>query len=278
MRRSIYINGYNGFGPYENTLEMVKNAGFKSIALNLNADSCLKPDFKDYIKSLREELDKNEMLCSQVHLPYYNLLKSSTIIEDDMEKAINNAVVATSILGAEWATFHPRTAISEGYDWKISFENNKEALKPLLETAKKCGVGIAVENIPIFPDCPTHRFYTSDPDDLCELVDYFNCENVGVCWDAGHANLMSFDQPRVIKKVGSRIKITHLHSNYKEQDWHLLPLFGYIDYPKIMQALKETGYSGDFCLEIANVNYKAAANFYKTAFDSATILKDMFEQ
>jgi len=277
MKRSYAVNSVNGFGPHKNMLDLLKNAGFEAVDVDLKQATCLRPDWQDYVKSLREELDQKGITCMQVHLPFDSLLNCCTNVNQELEQASRNAVYAAQILGANWCVFHPRTAMSKQYDWDISRKYTKEALMPLVEIAEKIDTGIAVENIPVFPDCPQHRFFGSDPDDLCELVDSANSSHIGICWDTGHANLMSFDQPKVIRQLGSRIKCTHLHSNYKEQDWHLLPIFGIIDWKRIMKAFRDIEYAGDLSLEVIAVNYKAAQNYYHTAFDAVTMLKDLFE-
>lgn len=277
MKKSIEIESTNGIDYFKNTLRMVKAAGFEAVGIDISASTANSLDFEGYVSRLREALDENDLSCSQIHLPFYDLLKSSEVKDDAMENAIRNSFKGASLLGARWCVYHPRTSISSGYDWRKSFCEAKEDLAGLLEVAVKHDVGISIENIPIFPDCPMHRFYCSDPDDLCELTDSFDSQWTSVCWDTGHANLMSFDQPKVIRQMGKRIKTTHIHSNFKEQDWHLLPVFGRIDWEKIMKAFWEIGFDGDLNLEVASVHSKARESFYRLAYDSVTILKETYD-
>ena len=274
MNRSIYIHATAGFDRFKQELTWARDAGFKSVAVAVEGLG-KSPDMEDVIKRCRALLDEYGMACSQTHLDCYSPLTCSTVTDPAVDESIRRGVVATALLGAPVGVYHPRTAISHGYDWRLSYEHNREALKPLLDTAIKENVLVAVENIPIFPDCPQHRFYSSDPDDLCELVDSFGFAPIGVCWDTGHANLMSFDQPKVVRQLGRRIICTHVASNFKEQDWHLLPLYGYLDWQKLMAAFRDIGYRGDLALELRTVDDRAAANFYRLAFDSVTILADI---
>jgi len=277
MNRSISIEAFNDIERFKKELKWVKDAGFKTVDISFWRNVCLKDDREDYAKAIREELDRQGMKCGQTHLTCYDFYKSSEIIDEETERALNNGVVLSSILGAPWAIYHPRTSLTTNFSSEAALHDNREALKPLLETGSKGGVGICVEYIPVFPDCPRFRWYASDPDDLCELVDSFNCDNISVCWDTSHANLMSFNQPKVIRQMGKRIKTTHLGSNYKEQDWHLLPLFGYIDMESIMEAFKDIGYDGNINLEVTNVMERARATYYKLCYESCTILKEMFD-
>ena len=44
-----------------------------------------------------------------------------------------------------------------------------------------------------------------------------------------------------------------------------------------MEAFKDIGYENDLNLEVTNVVERARAVYYKLCFESATILKEMFE-
>lgn len=274
MNRAIYIHASGGYDRFKVELDLARNAGFRAVGVSVEGlGAC--DDREDTAKRCRALLDEYGMVATQTHLGCYDPLLCSTSVDPAREEAIRRELELTAILGAPAGVYHPRTAISKGYDWRLSYEHNREALKPLLETAAKQNVLVAVENIPIFPDCPQHRFYSSDPDDLCELVDSFGFAPIGICWDTGHANLMSFDQPKVVRQLGSRIICTHVSSNFKEQDWHLIPLYGYLDFPKLMAAFRDIGYTRDLTLELRMVDDRAAANFYRLAFDSVTILSDL---
>ena len=279
MNRAIYLGTNCEPDDFQYELSCAKEAGFKSIGISfLGSDVIFKNDFSDYMKALREELDRQEIKCVDTHLPVYDILLSSEIVDEKMDKAIKNGLVSTSILGAEWASFHPRTAMNYNYSSKIAFEHNREALKPLLDVAHKYDVGIAVEYIPVFPDVPQYIFYSSNPDDLCEIVDCFDSDKIGVCWDTSHANLMTFDQAEVIRKIGKRLKQTHLGSNYKERDGHTLPVFGNINWENVMKALKDISYSGALTLEVNSVEKRVIPTYMKLAFESVTILKELFEK
>ena len=279
MNRSIYIHTYDEIGQFRFRLGCVKNAGFKTVAISLlDNKTVFRKDFFDYIKSLKEELDRQEMICNDVHLPCYDILLPSGIVDEKMEDGLNDAVIAASIFGASWCVYHPRTAVDKGYDSKAAFEDNKKSLSRLLETAHKYNTGIAVENLAVFPDAPIHRLYTSDPDDICEIVDCFKSDKMAICWDTSHGNLMPFDQAKVIRQLGKRIKALHLGNNFKTRDDHALMPLGNVDWEKVIGALKEIGYDGVLTLEANLVPDRFIPNFMNLAFDSATYLKELFEK
>ena len=51
--------------------------------------------------------------------------------------------------------------------------------------------------------------------------------------------------------MGSRIKMLHIHDNFRNDDTHVVPFGGNIPWEQVMCALKDVGYSGAFNYEIA---------------------------
>jgi sugar phosphate isomerase/epimerase len=100
-----------------------------------------------------------------------------------------------------------------------------------------------------FYKSPIQRRYTGTYEDLCDLVDTFADDSVGVTWDFGHANIMRYDQCRALRYIGKRLKSTHVDDNYGVKDVHLAPFFGDVKWEEIMKTLVEIGYEGDFTYE-----------------------------
>ncbi len=170
--------------------------------------------------------------------------------QENLEFAIKQAIAASGMLGANWVAMHPRSAVTNGYSTKKALEGNKEVFCEYLDIAKKYNTGIAIENLPTFDGIvPIAPFYSSNPDDLMDLVDSFKDDKVGICWDTGHANLMSMNQAEKIQMLGHRIKCTHIHNNFGSRDHHLPPDQGNIPWQEVMQAFKDIEYKGALTLE-----------------------------
>ena len=87
-------------------------------------------------------------------------------------------------------------------------------------------------------------------DELIELVDSFGSPAAGICWDFGHAHSVYRDQAKALRKIGHRLKATHVQDNRGNLDGHLIPFIGgNIRWEEIMPALVEIGYTGDFIFE-----------------------------
>lgn len=159
-------------------------------------------------------------------------------------------VKATAMLGGKWMVMHP---MNLPHDPLYNPQEAKEAaikyLAPYIEEAKKCGVGIAVENLVDFRG-RRRRFCGGDIYELIDLVDTIGDPSVGICLDLGHAHLDGVNAAAAIREIGTRLKATHINDNHAgELDEHLFPYFGTIDWADAVKALGDIGYAGDFTYE-----------------------------
>ena len=133
-------------------LSLAAKAGFKEVLIGLgSSDVLFRDDYQKDIDTVKTLLDKYGLVCGQTHTPGYHLTVSSEVRDDATETAIIRCIEASAQLGAKWTALHPRTAVNAGYSRTKSFEDNKADLDRYLEVAEKCGVGIAVENMPLYP-------------------------------------------------------------------------------------------------------------------------------
>ena len=237
---------------FEKKCKYASNAGFTHIAVNFHvmedysdAAFCKAPEHISHI------LEENNLKTIQSHGPYYDLLISSEIKDEDMERRFMRSIEASGRLGIKWCVIHPRSYQTGGYSKEKSFNESVETISKYLEYANRYDTGIAIENLMSWGNNPRTIMYGSDYKELAELCDAFNSERVKICWDFGHANIMrtEYSQQEAIKYLGNRIKCTHIHNNYGGADYHLPPDAGNIDWQSTMNALKEINYSGPLTLE-----------------------------
>ncbi len=260
-------------------LKKLVNSGFRGISVALeDKDILMAPQWEDNIRRIKADLDEAGITVVQTHLAYYNILRSCESTDDETDEMLRRSVAATGLLGAKWGAYHPRSDHSTGYNREKEAACNRVAIEKLLDTAEKYGSGIAVENIPVFPDCPQYNFFTSDPDEHLAFVDSFHSELVSACWDSGHANLMTLDQCESIRKLGNRIQILHLHDNRCQADNHTPPGCGYIDWQRLMDALRESGYTGSITLECDLGPDRILATYLAHCYDCACMLEEMYNQ
>lgn len=230
-------------------LKMLRASGFDGIDLNFSGDFFEK----DQLAEICGNLDVAGLVCAQVHLPTYGLFADSGKDDPEMEKRIETALAVMPALGAKWGAIHVRSAVESGFDRDRAMQDNIRWLNRLCGIAEHYGVGIAVENLPTFPDRPDAPFFSSRIEDQCALIDAVGHPLLGACWDFGHAhlNIQHKDKPQseLLRMLGKRLKLVHAHSNYATRDSHLPPAIGSVDWEDALIGLKVIGFEGFFSLE-----------------------------
>ncbi len=120
------------------------------------------------------------------------------------------------------------------------FEACMTCVEHLRAFAKPLGVTILLENIPN---------ELSTPERIIELLRTSHFDDVGVCFDTGHAHIMS-DIPAAFATLKGYIRSTHVHDNKKDRDSHLWPGNGDIDWPDTMQLLRSAPHTPPLLMEI----------------------------
>ena len=243
---------------YDTCFSLVKNAGYDSIDIDFWCVSGVD----GYLASDAWEKTVAEIcaLAGKYALPVYQTHCNTFSGKDwddlgypyrDLHHLTNlRSIQATAMLGGKWIVMHP---MNLPHDPLYNPQKAKDAairyLAPYIEEAKKCGVGIAVENMVDFRD-RRRRYCGGNIYELIDLVDTINDPSVGICFDTGHACMDGVDTAAAIREIGARLRATHINDNHAtEADEHLFPYFGKIDWRETVKALKDIGYDGAFSYE-----------------------------
>src|SRR6202451_3699862 len=120
------------------------------------------------------------------------------------------------------------------------FESAMTSIEHLRAFAKPLGVRILLENIP--NDLST-------PDRLMEMIHTAHFDDVGICFDFGHAHMMGSvgEAYEIVRNMGCS---THVHDNDKLRDAHLWPGQGTIDWKQAMELLRSAPQTPALMLEL----------------------------
>lgn len=135
----------------------------------------------------------------------------------------------------------------EEYDER-KIESAMTSIEHLRAFAKPLGVTLLVENI---------ANELSTPERLVEFIRMSHFDDVGVCFDTGHAHLMG-GIPEAFEALKGLVRSTHVHDNHKDGDTHLWPGEGSIDWKQTMDLLKSAPHVPALLLEI-EADHKAGA-------------------
>ena len=252
----------------EKTLMLAKNAGYEYVSIGFGSSRLFHgDDWEKEIKGIKRSLDILGLKCVLTHLPYHDLTINSNVIDELMDKAIQKAIIATKMLGADRTVHHTRTFfLGDGLaDKARSKSDNVAAIKKLIPTAREAGVIIAIENLPKFKKYP---LYPNNTNDLLELFYELDDPTLGICWDFGHGLMSGNDQADALSRIGKKLKVTHIHDNFKNDDQHLIPGIGVTDWKTLMPILKKIGYDGPLMLEIVYPDDSTLESFLKYSYAS----------
>ncbi len=128
---------------------------------------------------------------------------------------------------------------SESFDER-KFEAAMTAIEHLRAFARPLGVTLLLENIPN---------ELSTPSRLLEFLHGGHFDDLGVCFDTGHAHIMGGLEAD-FEMLKSRIRSTHVHDNHQDRDAHLWPGEGSIDWKKSLSLLAAAPHVPPILMEI----------------------------
>ena len=277
------------FEPWQETAKAAQKSGFRYVSAALDENFLNEPNWKEKVREMSAFFKKHDLTCVMTHAPYYDLLISAEKRIDMMDTALLRCIEATKMLEAEICVTHPRSYITQGepretaVDRERSLQENLIAFAPLAKESEKHGVLLGIENLMKFPFEHPY-FYSWIAEDHAELIDKLYSKNVCAIWDFGHANLVDTDHAERIKKLGSRIKGTHVHNNDGIQDNHFPPLLppanAYyvrrtVDWNSVLAALRSTGFDGYLTLESVFPFAYPIESYIRYLYDSVCVLDDI---
>jgi len=120
------------------------------------------------------------------------------------------------------------------------FEAAMTSVEHLRAFAKPLGVSLLLENIPN---------ELSTPDKLVEFIRGSHFEDVGVCFDLGHAH-MAGGVSQAFEILKPYIRSTHVHDNAGDRDAHLWPGGGSINWKEAAELLGSSPHVPPLLLEV----------------------------
>lgn len=140
-------------------------------------------------------------------------------------------------------------------------------LRRIVDHAKSLGVRVAFENTKI-------QGY------LDYVIKYIDNDYAGICFDAGHYHA-HFNDIFDFDLFKDRIFAVHLHDNHgNDQDEHLIPFDGTLDWEYVMKKLKECNYTGPITMELVYRNdylNMTPVEFYKKGLEAGLKLGELWK-
>ena len=249
-------------------LDRMKEAGIHGVNLSFSELQGLLDENFD-IDGFAERFLSYGMTARFAHGPMFYPFDFGRTDGREWDEAIRIGLRLAAKCGVTDYVIHPGTVVDEDLRYRpdASLERNRAYLAPYVALGAKLGVRIALENGVCQPwdeDPPVFRDVSPGFEELIALTDGFNEEYgkevCGICFDFGHAHLAHCDIPAAIRRVGRRLRVTHVHDNDGSGDLHRPVGEGTIDWQSAVRALKEIGYDEELSLELY---FDGSADFEK---------------
>ncbi len=187
---------------------------------------------------------------------------------------IQNRVDLAAAIGAEEIVLHlyvPYVSIQEKPEEKELFYSCVyRSLDELRPYCLERNVRICVENLFDFPG-----EYMLEAWD--RLFSRYPEEFLGLCYDAGHANMIWGQQaPEILQRYKERIFAVHLHDNDGKGDGHLIPGEGTINWQAVMEVVAQSAYQPPLVLELT-CREKDADTYLRKAYKAGCYLEELYQ-
>ena len=225
----------------EEALDLVYNAGFHHFDL--------EAETREDAERIAAYIQSKDIRIIQSHMPFNRYKRIPT---EDFRKHLMDCMVYAKQIGAEILVVHGDDFDyrNELYTRKTALEHNYRFFYDLVEYATANHMKVAFENVFQEASKLNRPHFSSFVEDLCELVDRYQTEKVGICWDTGHARVQYEERDiEALQIAGGRVICTHIHDNGFNQDLHGFPFTGNIHWKNLMQTFQNIGYQGDLSFE-----------------------------
>ncbi|MDF2440990.1 MAG: hypothetical protein JWN98_1974 [Abditibacteriota bacterium] len=241
-------------------VQRLANAGFEALDFNFT-DWCFPESpfvtdgWRDWVAEIGRCAADCGVAFTQCHGPIFHKF-GDTQRQRHLTSLSHRSLEAAGMLGISWVVFEPETdhGAWDAAHLEALKQRNIEWFGALLSTAEASSVGLALENC---TDMHANgrgisRWYGSVPSELIALIDAFAHPRIGACWDTGHAQIQGVEQGAALRALGTRLKALHIQDNDGKADQHLLPYYGHVKWPEIVQTLHDIEFAGDFTYEVHN--------------------------
>ncbi|MBQ8600726.1 MAG: sugar phosphate isomerase/epimerase [Clostridia bacterium] len=264
MKIAVNSGILNRVCPLEESLELIKAAGFDGVEISL--DRIMKgPDdwdtrfqgenYLDEARKLKKFIDELGLEVAQVCAPSAKFRADYYTNPYSYPMAVRSIEIAAE-LGAPVIIIKPIDRPAYFGNEEKLFETSMDYYGRFAPIAERCGIKIALENVCAFDfrrHGPGHHI-CSKPEEHIRYLTALNeayPDRFVACMDMGEPNLVCGYAEENIRALGSRIACTHVHDNHYRKNDHCIPGHGVIDFHAISEALKEIGYEGYYTLNCA---------------------------
>ncbi len=247
MKKGINIWSFPNEMSISDCIRLAGEAGFEGIELALNETGELSLDSSeaDLLRIRRTAADVGIALPSLASGLYwtYSLTSEDRTVREKAQSIVKKQLECAAALGADTILVVPGAVgvdfipDSEIVAYDRAYDRAVEAFRLLAADAKRLNVSIGIENV-------WNKFLLS-PLEMRQFIDHIQSDQVGAYFDVGNVVYAGYPE-QWIRILSHRIKKVHF-KDYRRAAGGLHGfvdlLAGDVNYPEVIQALKEIGYA-----------------------------------
>jgi sugar phosphate isomerase/epimerase len=183
------------------------------------------------------------------HLSFYMPNPRDMALMAKYSLELKSNIDAAALMGIPMAVIHPIAWYSSEVKYGDWVRANMAFLSPLAEYAREKGIKLCIENMPSDREAPDNHLYGSCALNISSLAKKLD---VGICWDAGHANISGYKQSEQLEILKGKLDVLHIHDNLGkgQKDAHLTPFEGTVDWEDVAFGMRCSGFEGILDVEV----------------------------
>ena len=216
-------------------------AGVATVEISNCTDGYDAIDLHD-IKRLSDEYG---VTLNSLHLPFKEHggrshdISNPSLYKEALES--HKALISRAAeVGIKIFVLHPSSGKTLSGERAVCMEVCKKCISELADYADEHGAVIALENM-------AHECLGNTIAEFEQLVS--SNPKIRVCFDTNH--LLHENPGEFIRRLGKKIVTLHVSDCDLNDEQHNMPGEGNVDFPEILCALKEVGYSGPWLYEVS---------------------------
>jgi len=227
----------------ETDIQAVQEAGFDFVEI-WGMEPYFSLEHPEEADRMRRLVDKFGISIRSMHAPIddWDISSRDDSVRQVSVRKTKVATMRLAAMGGEVLVVHPGRGRDPYEDVTDRMRQSERSLVEICEHAREIGIRVAVEN-----PCPNEVY--DDPEDLRSMVDRFDEQFVGICFDTSHANILgnALDTAEIFR---GRIISVHLSDNLGLGDDHLMPFAGNIKWKRLLAGLIDGGFRGPWLFEV----------------------------
>ena len=231
MQKRLGIFMWFGYRiPVPERVRIIRETGFETVLHwweDLETEGFTKEEQVYIIRKEGLEIENAHLQFNNVNHLWLDTLDGQAVFEgylSDIDGLANHDIPI--------AVFH----LTSGKTPPLVSDIGMYRIRKLLERAEKHDIQLAMENV-------------RDVHILNHVLDLIKSPMLGLCYDSGHDYIWSPAPYELLEKYKDRIFAVHLHDNMGQNDDHLAPGKGEVNWNVVREGIENSVYMGAYTLE-----------------------------